>query len=138
MYLIIPFAQDLIDSPPAAVMFRISFGLAGIICMFCAIASDILYEESVHAESSTTPSMAFVIAAARFFLFSLVFVLFEVDSQLGLIMLSALVILVLLLGLLINKLFKLLEIRLFLVISIMELKLSINFLNSVLIFVLFV
>jgi hypothetical protein len=92
----------------------------------------------VHAESSATPSMAFVIAAARFLLFSLVFVLFEVDSQLGLIMLSALVILVLLLVLLINKLFKLLEIRLFLVISITELNLSINFFNSVLIFVLFV
>jgi hypothetical protein len=92
----------------------------------------------VHAESSATPSMAFVIAAARLSLFSLVFVLFEVDSQLGFIMLSALVILVLLLVLLINKLFKLLEIRLFLVISIMELKLSINFLNSALIFVLFV
>jgi hypothetical protein len=82
--------------------------------------------------------MAFVIAAARLSLFSLVFVLFEVDSQLGFIMLSALVILVLLLVLLINKLFKLLEIRLFLAISIMELKLSINFLNSALIFVLFV
>jgi hypothetical protein len=38
----IPLAYDLIDSPPAAVMLRISLGLAGVMFMFWAIASVIL------------------------------------------------------------------------------------------------
>jgi hypothetical protein len=130
--LIIPFAHDLIDSPPAAVMFRISFCLAGVIGMFCALASEILYDESVQAESSTIPLIEFIVAAAIFGFFDL-----YLDSQL--VLLSLLVILVLYLILLFNSLlFKFLEIILFLVIPISNLFSSIKFFTPFIIFVLVV
>jgi hypothetical protein len=129
----IPLAYDLIDSPPAAVMLRISLGLAGVMFMFWAIASVILYDESVQAESRATPLIVLVEAAARFNL--LVGDLY-LDSQLVLDMLPRLVVLVLLLKLLFNKLFELLKTRLFLAISIREFKLFVKFIKSMLIFVL--
>ena len=82
----------------------------------------------MHAESNATPSIEFDSAAANFVCFDL-----YLDSRL--IMLSTLFILVLLLVLLFNKLLELLEIKLFLAISINEFILFIKFLTSLLILV---
>jgi hypothetical protein len=99
-------------------------------------ASEILYEESVHAESNATPSIELVIVAAARFVLLFIFIFgLSLDSQLGFLILSVLVILVLFLILLFNKLLELLKTILFLAISISDFKLFIKFLRSLLIFV---
>jgi len=54
-------------------------------------ASEILYEESVHAESNATPSIELVIVAAARFVLLFIFIFgLSLDSQLGFLILSVL------------------------------------------------
>ena len=57
---------ELIDSPPAVVMDRVSLLSFGAIDILRLVASEVLYEESVHPESSTTPSIECDVEVARF------------------------------------------------------------------------
>jgi hypothetical protein len=76
-----------------------------------------------------------IVAAARFVILFIIIFGLSLDSQLGFLILSVLVILVLFLILLFNKLLELLKTVLFLAISISDFKLFIKFLRSLLIFV---